>query len=75
MVVWQTPKTSPETALNLGTKTIELPQLTANLLRNGGCLIDNLFADQWEYMGMKARLNRIGFTSAQVPPRMSWFTA
>ena len=30
--------------MNLGTKTIELPQLTANLLRDGGCLIDNLFA-------------------------------
>ena len=47
--------------MNLGTKTIELPQLTANLLRDGGCLIDNLFADLWRHMDMKARLNRIGF--------------
>ena len=47
--------------MNHGTKTIELPELTANLLRGGGCLIDNLFADLWKHMGMKARLNRIGF--------------
>ena len=56
--------------MNHGTKTIELPELTANLLRDEGCLIDNLFADLWKHMGMKARLNRIGFpkrsgTSAQ----------
>ncbi len=47
--------------MNYGTKTIELPELTANLLRDEGCLIDNLFAELWKYMGMKARLNRIGF--------------
>jgi hypothetical protein len=47
--------------MNHGTKTIALPELTANLLRDGGCLIDNLFADLWKQMGMKARLNRIGF--------------
>ena len=47
--------------MNHGTKTIELPELTANLLRDEGCLIDNLFADLWKHMGMKARLNRIGF--------------
>lgn len=47
--------------MNHGTKTIELPELTANLLRDGGCLIDNLFAGLWKHTGMKARLNRIGF--------------
>jgi len=34
MVVLQTAKTTQETAMNHGTKTIELPELTANLLRN-----------------------------------------
>jgi len=47
--------------MNHGTKTIALPELTANLLRDGGCLIDNLFADLWKQMSMKARLDRIGF--------------
>lgn len=47
--------------MNHVTKTTVLPDLTANLLREGGCLIDNLFADLWKHMGMKARLNRIGF--------------
>jgi hypothetical protein len=31
--------------MNHCTKTTSLPDLTANLLRDGGCLIDNLFAD------------------------------
>jgi SRSO17 transposase len=35
--------------------------LTANLLREGGCLIDNLFADIWKQVGMKNLLNRFGF--------------
>ncbi len=35
--------------------------LTANLFRDGGCLIDNVFADLRKRIGMKARLNRIGF--------------
>ncbi len=39
--------------MNHGTKTIELPELTANLLRDKDCLIDNLFADLWKHMGMK----------------------
>lgn len=34
--------------MNHGTKITELPDLTANLLRDGGCLIDNLFADSVE---------------------------
>ncbi len=61
--------------MNHGTKTIELPELTANLLRDEGCLIDNLFADLWKHMGMKARLNRIGFPSVPVRRRMSWCNA
>ena len=47
--------------MNHVTKTTVLPDLTANLLLEGGCLIDNLFADLWKHMGMKAGLNRIGF--------------
>lgn len=47
--------------MNHGTKATGLPDLTANLLRDGGCLIDNLFADLWKQVGMRSRLNRIGF--------------
>lgn len=47
--------------MNHGTKTLQFPELTANILREGGCLVDNLFADVWKRMGMKARLNRLGF--------------
>ena len=77
MVVLQTAKTTQETEMNHGTKTIELPELTANLLRDKGCLIDNLFADLWKHMGMKARLNRIGFPkrSGTSGRRISWCTA
>lgn len=42
-------------------KSTGLPDLTANLLRDGGCLIDNLFADLWKQMGIKAKLKRLGF--------------
>ncbi|MDX8400403.1 MAG: hypothetical protein R8K20_09170 [Gallionellaceae bacterium] len=47
--------------MNHDTKPTALPELTANLLRGGGCLIDNLFADLWKRVGMKAQMNRIGF--------------
>jgi SRSO17 transposase len=47
--------------MNHGTKTTAFPELTANLLRDGGCLIDNLFADLWTQLGMKSKLNRLGF--------------
>lgn len=47
--------------MNYGAKAPGLPDLTANLLRDGGCLIDNLFADLWRQMGMKAKLKRLGF--------------
>ena len=61
MTVLQAFKTTHEATMNHGTKTLQLPELTANILREGGCLIDNLFADLWKRMGMKARLNRLGF--------------
>jgi len=55
-------KPTQETAMNHGTKTTALPDLIkANLLRDGGCLIDNLFADLWTQLGMKSKLNRLGF--------------
>jgi SRSO17 transposase len=47
--------------MNNDTIVRELPALTANMLREGCCLIDNLFADLWKSMGMTAILNRIGF--------------
>ncbi len=55
MVVLQTAKTTQEITMNHGKKTIELPELTANLLRDEGCLIDNLFADLWKHMGESPR--------------------
>ena len=61
MTVLQTFKTTQESTMNHGAKTLQLPELTANILREGGCLVDNLFADVWKRMGMKARLNRLGF--------------
>ena len=47
--------------MNHDTNAPKLPDLTANLLRDGSCLVDNLFADLWKQMGMKARLRRLGF--------------
>jgi hypothetical protein len=47
--------------MNYGAKVPRLPDLTANLLRDGSCLIDNLFADLWKQMGMKSRLKWLGF--------------
>ncbi len=47
--------------MNHDTKALGLPDLTANMLRDRGCLIDNLFADLWKQMGMKAKLKRLGF--------------
>jgi len=43
------------------TKPSALPALTAGLLRNNNCLVDNLFANLWKQMGMKTRLSRAGF--------------
>jgi hypothetical protein len=50
------------------TKPTALPALTADLLRDGGCLIDNLFADLWKQVGMKTRLNRAGFRKRSGTP-------
>lgn len=50
-----------ETRVNRDTKPMPLPELTADVLRNGGCLIDNLFADLWTQVGMNTRLSRAGF--------------
>jgi hypothetical protein len=41
-------------------KITELPALTADLLQSNSCLVDNLFADLWKQMGMKALLNKAG---------------
>ena len=43
------------------TKPTALPSLTADLLRDGNCLVDNLFADLWKQVGMKTLLSRAGF--------------
>lgn len=45
-----------------------LPALTADLLREGGCLIDNLFADLWQEVGMKTLLSRAGFRKRSGTP-------
>jgi DDE superfamily endonuclease len=54
-------KPTQETAMNHDTKATGLPELTANLLRDGDCLVDNLFADLWKQLSMKSKLNRLGF--------------
>ena len=64
--------------MNHDIKTTGLPDLTADLLRDGACLIDNLFADLWKHMGMKARPNRIGLhkrSGTQAHRQQSWCTA
>jgi SRSO17 transposase len=48
--------------MNRATKIIELPALTVDLLKANGVLIDNVFASLWRDIGMKAVLNRAGFT-------------
>jgi len=47
--------------MNDATKIIELPALTADLLKKNGCLADNLFADLWKQIGMKTLLHKSGF--------------
>lgn len=58
--------------MNHGTKATGLPDLTANLLRDGGCLIGNLFANPWKQMGIKARLNRLCFHKRSGTPAVVW---
>ncbi|WP_167374245.1 hypothetical protein [Bathymodiolus platifrons methanotrophic gill symbiont] len=40
--------------MNTATKISGLPALTADLLQQDGCLVDNLFADLWKQMGRKS---------------------
>ena len=51
-----------ETAMNHGIKSIALPDLTANLLRDGGCLIDNVFADLWTRLGIEVEAETAGLS-------------
>ena len=45
-----------------------LQALTADLLRDSGLLVDNLFADLWKQVGMKTLLNRAGFSKRSGTP-------
>ena len=45
-----------------------LPALTADLLRDHGLLVDNLFADVWKQVGMETLLNRVGFKKRSGTP-------
>lgn len=47
--------------MNRDTKLMPLPELTANFLRDSGCLVDNLFAEIWKHVDMKTLLSRAGF--------------
>ena len=47
---------------NTATNNTGLPALTANLLEEGGCLADNLFAKLWKQIGMKTLLHQSGFS-------------
>ncbi len=47
---------------NNAPKTEIFPELTANLLRNECTLVDNMFADLWEQMGITAKMKRMGFS-------------
>ena len=48
--------------MNRATKIIELPALTADLLKANGVLIDYVFANLWREIGMKTVLSRAGFS-------------
>jgi len=54
--------------MNTATKIPGLPALTADLLQSNGCLVDNLFADLWKSMGMKALLSKAGFSKRSGTP-------
>jgi hypothetical protein len=44
-----------------------------NLLQSNSCLVDNLFADLWKQMGMKALLNKADFSKrSQYSRRVSF---
>ena len=54
--------------MNRDTSRLPLPALTADLLRDSGLLIDNLFADLWKQVGMKSLLSRVGFSKRSGTP-------
>jgi len=54
--------------VNRDTTHMVLPALTADLLRDSGLLVDNLFADLWKQVGMKTLLNRARFTKRSGTP-------
>ncbi|HUL10788.1 MAG TPA: transposase [Methylococcaceae bacterium] len=54
--------------MNRDTTPMALPALTADLLRDSGLLVDNLFADLWKQVGMKTLLNRAGFSKRSGTP-------
>lgn len=47
--------------MNHDTNACALPALTSDFLRSSDSLIDNIFADLWKQVGMKALLQRCGF--------------
>ena len=47
---------------------LALPALTADLLRENGLLVDNVFADLWQQVGMATLLNRVGFKKRSGTP-------
>lgn len=47
--------------MNHDTNVSAFPALTADFLRHSDRLIDNIFADLWKQVGMKALLERCGF--------------
>jgi len=61
-VLQTNPKTKKETQMHRDTNLPALPDLSANLLREQGCLIDNLFAQLWQQVNMKTLLSRAGFS-------------
>jgi SRSO17 transposase len=50
------------------TRPSALPSLTADLLGDRNCLVDNLFADVWKDVGMKTLLKRSGFRKRSGTP-------
>jgi len=54
--------------MNRATKIIELPALTADLLKANGVLIDNVFASLWREVGMRTILSRTGFNKRSGTP-------
>ena len=47
--------------MNHDTTTNALPALTSDFLHSSASLIDNIFADLWQQVGMKRLLVRCGF--------------